>query len=723
MIHRIAFLLLLLCSLSCCSKNKTIDETPQLIRLEQLLENPSTEIESHFAVSAAEFSQYAGAGWSTDQGTIRVLDKKAVLLLPESPWRRRGFRLKFRVRSPVQRNLAVLVKGKVMAKYHLTARWSEQIFTLTDGDFKKPNVKQLQFAFDGPPAAVYAEFQELQFPLYSWGRTRVSNEVRSAFSVGSNAKARFQVKLPSGKPVFFFGIGAPYGMDKRKDQTARVITSEFEYRVTVKTGSVTKELLGKKMQFSPTTLRWEDHSLDLSEFAGQQVQLELRTSTNSAKDHFVAWSSPEIYNISTRKKKPNIILLSIDTLRADRIAQRTAPNLLRFAERSLQYKNAYCTFPSTLPSHASVMTGLYVGNHQVSRPAMQLARMKQIPQKLITVAETAQQAGYFTAGITDGGFVSSFYGFDQGFQQYSENINEKRENVATIGNGIAWLRNNSTRPFFLFLHSYYVHEPFTPPREVFHKLFPEAHPDREPKVSMEWLHKVVSGQTKPTEQDKEFIRRCYDAEVFFFDQNFGKLLDEMRNLKIDRDTVILIFGDHGEQFFDRDDTFGHGKTLAGEEIRVPLILHIPGRKAELREDLVSLVDLYPTLAELMQTTVDAPIDGISLLEATDSKKRFNRAIYYEVSYGNEAVWGAQTREFKLVLDKLKGKEFFYDLRKDPMEKTSLVDSPGRPMKLMKDLLAEYVRKSTTPTDLAKSQQEKQETGELREQLKALGYIN
>ena len=156
---------------------------------------------------------------------------------------------------------------------------------------------------------------------------------------------------------------------------------------------------------------------------------------------------------------------------------------------------------------------------------------------------------------------------------------------------------------------------------------------------------------------------------------------------------------------------------------MPLILHIPGRKPAERNDIVSLVDIFPTLVQIMGTKIESPLDGMSLLEPSDSRKRFNRSIYYEVTYGKEAMWGTQTREFKLVLDKQKGSELFYDLRKDPKQKNNIRDSDTRSFQMMKQVLATYIQKSTSPTEWAKSKQDKQETNELREQLKALGYIN
>jgi arylsulfatase A-like enzyme len=697
-----------------CNREPKGPEAPPLIRLSELVQDSKTEIDSHFTLEKSDLQPLQENGWIVGEKIVSAQEKRSSFLLPEWLWRSRDFRMKFSARSDHHREMTIHVQGKQLVRLYLTPEWKEYSIQYTSKDLKRPTVKQIQFIFGGEPAETYGEFQSFHLPLYSWGRTRISKEVRSALSVNSNSKLRFHLKLPSKNPVLFLGLGVPVEKGPRAEAT-------FQVHIESRKGS--GELIRRTMKFPQPYARWQDEKIDLKKHAGQEVVLELRTQSNAEKSHYMAWSSPEIYDVEAKREKPNIILLSIDTMRADRLSERLTPNLMRLARESQVFTNAYCTFPSTLPSHTSVMTGLYVANHQVSRPVEEIVRVKQIPHKLETIAELVSGTKYFTSGITDGGFVSSFFGFDRGFQQYSENVHMARKDVATISNAIKWLETNSQRPFFLFLHTYEVHEPFNPPVPVFEKLFPKPAVNKPPVITMEWLHRVVSGAVTPTEEQKEFIRQCYDAEIHFFDQNFGRLLDELKRLKLDQNTVILVFSDHGELFMEYQNTFGHGKTLARNEIQVPLILHIPGQKGATREDLVSLVDLYPTVADLIGAKVNSPVDGISLLEPPDSKKRFNRSIYYEVTYGNQAFWGAQTREFKMVLDKNNGAEFFYDLRKDPEERENVSNAENRSLQSMKALLAAYVQKSTSPTEWAKSKQDKQETEELREQLKALGYIN
>ncbi|MCI0415231.1 sulfatase [bacterium] len=716
------FVIVLICIFSFLGCRKEEKRTgPPLIRLHELLEDPSTEIKSDVPITSSGFQDFQGEGWTTGTNFISASDRRAIFLFPEAQRKIQGFRLKFQARSAVDRNLKITVQNKQIAVFRLTPEWKQYQLRFSSRDLSKPTVKQLIFQFDGAdPAAAspYADFRDLQTSSYLWGRSTLFKDTRSSLAIRAASNVIFQVTLPAQKPRLFFGIGVP----SRKKETPQ--QTQFVYSVIIHTKWGSNELLRRTMHSSPKDAKWKDESVDLSDFAGKQVRLELKSESSSSNlDSYIAWSSPEIYDVASMTNKPNIILISIDTLRADRVFSGFAPNLAAFAKQSIVYRNAYCTFPSTLSSHTSVMTGLYVASHQVSRPTYQIVRTKLIPRELNTIAEVAHQAGYYTAGITDGGFVSGFYGFEQGFQEYLENPEKSHNRVATLDNAQQWIGTNSNRPFFLFLHSYTVHEPFHPPADVFRKLFPKPALDQPPHITMEWLDKVVGGKLIPTEQQKEFVRQCYNAEVYFYDQNFGLLMRKLKQLGLDKNTVILIFGDHGEMFFDRDNTFGHGKTLHKEEISVPLILSLPGKKQEERTDLVSLVDIYPTLAALMGAEIRNPIDGISLLEPPGSAKRSRRTIYYELTYGNEAKWGIQSNEFKMVFDKQKGQQSFYDLRKDPEEKNDLSATAPRTMQSMKALLSAYIQKSVTPTELVKGAQDKKESDELREQLKALGYIN
>jgi arylsulfatase A-like enzyme len=269
-----------------------------------------------------------------------------------------------------------------------------------------------------------------------------------------------------------------------------------------------------------------------------------------------------------------------------------------------------------------------------------------------------------------------------------------------------------------------LHEPFHPPADVFRKLFPTfvLPTGKDPRVSIARLTGLMKGEFPLSEEEKTFVQDCYDAGVSFFDQRFGLFLARLERLGLLKNTVILIFGDHGEQLFDHGKGFGHGKSLRPEEIQVPLILYVPGNEPQVHPELVSLVDIYPTLAQLMKAVLPYNIDGVSLLQKYAGKPQ--RTVYYEVSFGRqEMLWGVQRDAHKLVLDARSGEESFYNVREDPDEAHGLSASGLADTAVLKDLLRAYIRRSTSSSGLKEGERDAAEPEEVQERLRALGYIN
>lgn len=712
----IAFLCVALLGTGCRNERKTDPATgnrPVVMRLESLLTDPGVNLTGGIEMTPGNFKDFAGNGWEVNQDSISAVNKRAVLILPELPPHVSKASLKFRatVPEPVQaRRVVINSRNKELATLNLKKGWHDYQI-----DLQADELNRLRFVFDGKKenGQPFVDFAGFELKFYSQAPFKIKNEVRPSILVPASSTVSFSFKLQDGKPLLTFGAGLEPNQQERR------------FKVTVQEGSSNKTI----SEFGVSAAEWRDLKVDLSSFAGKQVRLELKPANKTAASAaLVAWSSPEVFDVSNvQQQSPNIILFSIDALRPDHLSYhgypiRTSPNLDAFARKSIVFNNAYCTSPSTLPSHASVMTGLYPSKHHVGKKTKMIRRLQRIPDNLVTLAELAARQNYRTAAITDDGYVSSFYGFQQGFQQYVENNDvEKNEIVSTIDDGIAWLRKNKTRPFFLFLHSYEVHEPFTPPLSAFRHLFPDHKlvDEKSPEIYNEWLKEVMTEKIVPSAEEKDLVRKAFDAEIYFFDQQFGKLLKELQNLKLDQNTVIIVFSDHGQQFFDRGNAFGHASSLFVEEIRVPLFIYIPGKSHRQIDAPVSLVDLYPTVAELLREKEIPAVDGVNLLQA--SGKQFqNRTIYYEIHYGDKALWGMQNHEYKLIVDSEKG-EAFYDLRKDPKERESLKNVSARTMNIMKNLLSSYIAQSTAPPKF--DDQEREEAAELNERLRALGYIN
>jgi hypothetical protein len=306
---------------------------PPLIRLNELLEDPSTDIKSDIPISPSEFQEFQGDGWSVQKDLISASNKRALFLFPEAQRKIQGFRLKFQARSAVARVFKVNVQNKEIAVYGLTPEWKEYQVRFSARDLSRPTVKQLAFLFEGPDPASgpYADFRDLRMSSYLWGRSNLFKDMRSALAIRSASTVTFQLTLPPQKPRLFFGIGVPLKKGAAPQE------NQIVYSITVHSKRGSKELLRKTMPVSVHP-KWKDESVDLSDFAGKQVKLELKSESSSRnKDSYIAWSSPEIYDVASKKSKPNVILISIDTLRADRVFSGYAPNLAALAKQSIVY--------------------------------------------------------------------------------------------------------------------------------------------------------------------------------------------------------------------------------------------------------------------------------------------------------------------------------------------------------------------------------------------------
>ena len=699
-----------------CRKEKPVEGKRAgagVIRLESLLGQSSTKFQGGFEMTPENFAEFQGNGWEVNKDSVTAILKRAVLILPNVPDEVNGAFLRFRANQPADvssRRLVIQSKEKELAAVNLITGWHDYQIAL-----KPHEMKRLRFVFEGRKSAdqTFGDFSNFELQYYGHGPVKIQNELRPSILIPASGSVSFSVNVPAGKPFLFVGAGL-----QGEEQ-------ERSYSVHAQQENSSKKL----SEFSVSSSQWRDTEIDLSAYAGKNVRLELKPESQKATNGVIAWSNPEILDVSAKKDGLNVILFSIDALRPDHLSYygypiKTSPNLDAFARASIVFDNAHCTSPSTLPSHTSVVTGLYPSNHQVGKKTKMIPRLQRIPDKLVTLAELLSQQDYRTAAITDNGYMSSFYGFQQGFQQYVENNDvEKNEVVSTIDDGIAWLKKNRTRPFFLFLHSYEVHEPFTPPLSAFRHLFPDykLKDDKSPEIYNEWLKDVMTGKVIPTEEEKDLVRKAFDAEIYFFDQQFGKFWKELQNLQLDKNTIIVIISDHGQAFFDRGTDFGHANTLFAEEIRVPLFVFVPGKAHQQNRQLASLVDVYPTIASLLKIKKTPSVDGIDLLDPS-GKQFANRRIYYEIHYADKAIWGMQNHEYKMIVDSEKG-EYFFDVRKDPREMKDLKSLSPRAMNIMKGLLSTYIAQSTAPPKFRETPTDSKEAAELNERLRALGYLN
>ncbi len=301
---------------------------------------------------------------------------------------------------------------------------------------------------------------------------------------------------------------------------------------------------------------------------------------------------------------PNVILISLDTLRADRLGvlgnrHELTPNLDAFARRATSFSEAYATFPNTILSHGSIFTGL--------RP-IDLGNLFDVRiHGLETLARAFSRAGYATAAFTENAFVGAAWGFANGFDLYHDrpgfgggNTGHARE---TFSRGLKWLTERPPGPWFLFLHTYETHAPYNADPADIESLTARYHTDYKGPLKWSVLTRGMNLQSAtgldPHADTSRQIALLYDAVVRRLDRAFGELIDRLGEAGALNNTIVVVFSDHGESLMEAG-VHGHGKTLNTEELRVPLIFFEPGRipgNATVATP-VSLIDLGPTIAQL-----------------------------------------------------------------------------------------------------------------------------
>jgi arylsulfatase len=322
-----------------------------------------------------------------------------------------------------------------------------------------------------------------------------------------------------------------------------------------------------------------------------------------------------------RPTGPNLLLISIDTLRADRLGAYGAPLPTspafdrRLAAAGVLFEHAWSQSPKTTPSHMTLFTSLFPSVHGVELWDG-TAPVHALRPAIHTLAEVLRNAGYATAAFTGGAHMEGTWGFRQGFQVYEECDGEE------LGHARRWLRRHADRPFFLFFHTYQVHDPYLPPLATVDRLDGAYRgPLRDvvrtlrndPGAWADAHRRFWSAVDRDDPASVAFVARLYDAGILHMDATtLAPLLDHLAALGRERDTLVVFTADHGEAFLE------HGRflhdDLHAETLHVPLVLRLPGRLPAGRRvaEPVRLVDVMPTILDLLGVPGPPGMQGRSL---------------------------------------------------------------------------------------------------------------
>jgi arylsulfatase A-like enzyme len=424
---------------------------------------------------------------------------------------------------------------------------------------------------------------------------------------------------------------------------------------------------------------------------------------------------------------PNVLLIVVDTLRSDHLGsygyvRKTSPNIDRLARESILFKSSISQAPWTLPSVATILTSLYPSVHEAKDFSRKLS------SRLITLPEILMDHFYETGGIISGDFVSSHYGFDQGFGFFDEESICGHKGISSPSvskKAIGFLRKKKKEKFFLFLHYFDPHFNY-----VSHDKYHYS-PNYTGRLSSgEDIGELRKMRNNLSPDDIDYLVALYDGEISFTDEYIGFVLEELKALNLYDNTLIILTADHGEEFMERG-WLGHSTTLYSEQIAVPLILKSPKRKKGLSFDNhVGLIDIMPTALELcgIEKNDKMVMQGVNLLELIEGRTlREKGAVFSEVSYIDEGIrafkQSAVWKQWKITRNMKDNSYELYNIELDRDERNNLLGNNKVVFEQMKDLLAQWERTNHGIVAKKGAHDTVIMEGQLKSRLKSLGYIN
>jgi arylsulfatase A-like enzyme/Tfp pilus assembly protein PilF len=392
----------------------------------------------------------------------------------------------------------------------------------------------------------------------------------------------------------------------------------------------------------------------------------------------------------------NVLLVTLDTTRADRIgcygyAKAKTPNLDFLALNGVRFSNAYCQVPLTLPSHCSILTGSYPIYHKVHNNGSYY-----LSPSHVTLAEVLKERGYKTAAFVSSFTVDSRFGLDQGFEVYDDKFQEdeiiktfrsERKADKVFSSFSNWLDKNAEEKFLCWIHFYDPHLPYDPPSPF----------------------------------KEEFSDSLYDGEIGYMDFYVGKTIEKLREKNILDKTLIVLAGDHGEGLGEKGE-YDHGIFIYDNTLKVPFILYSEKNLPQgmTINSRVRLIDIMPTLLEILKIPSHKGTQGISLLEYIEGRKKDDLPSYIETYYPREDFnWseliGLIDDEWKYIQAP---KEELYNLKRDPDEEKNVIDKEKKVASEMKEKLKSAIKDYSSGIEASR----KKLTPEEQEKLRSLGYL-
>ena len=413
-----------------------------------------------------------------------------------------------------------------------------------------------------------------------------------------------------------------------------------------------------------------------------------RETSRDASSAEMAEEANALEQVTTQRTRPNILLISLDTVRADHLGcygykQDTTPNLDKLAAEGVRFEQCRTQATWTLPAHMSMFTSLLPSHHGVDN----LNRI--LPRRVLLLTEILQQANYQTAALVNNGQMRAHWGFDRGFDLWQEfEVDTLAGSALNITDeALSWLQNARTdQPYFLFLHYYDAHDPYDS-SEKFRQQF-------NVELSAQQCRELCFAHRTPespplSPKVLSQLTAAYDAGLAELDHELGRLLAE-----VNPETLIVIFSDHGEAF-EEHGWMLHGATLYEEEVRVPLLMRLPKSvlAGKTVTDSTMLLDIGPTLLSFANLQPPQQFQGMNLRPTIEGKSLTPRYVCAESKallegrYTRSAVLG----DYKAIWSLEDGSCELFHL---PNEQIDIAAQDPKLAAVMKDRLLDWVNEES-----------------------------
>ena len=480
---------------------------------------------------------------------------------------------------------------------------------------------------------------------------------------------------------------------------------------------------------------WKNEEVALSIFSRKKVTIQFLSQKIDPTGMMVKldpasalWGGVRLGNFVRKKREMNIILISLDTLRADHLGiegyfRDTSPNIDALAKQGVYFKEAIATAPWTLPSHRAIFTGLFP-SFQKAVVKKEQRPMEMLPPEKRMLTEFLYLNGYVTQAFTAGGYVAAQWGFFRGFDRYVEVRRKNTKNASSLfPRATMWIEAQRDKKFFLFLHTFDIHAPYQ-------------------------QRYFLKGLDQPSKVEGAVAR--YDSGIRYVDKFIGQLKEKLDELGLTENTILILTSDHGEELWQRDNPHSHGHTLYDDLLRIPLLFYCPSKfKPRLISGMqVQSTDIMPTILDLIGVTPPKSVQGKSLkryllgravpkksiafsevsftghfrqsIRMLTPRGKFKFILTPSMSHSGYSTENNSEPEypFEKTIKSTAGREF-YDLEKDPGELSPLLPNENQSFSQMEVELNKFF------PNVNSLPQKKNESlpidDDLKEQLKALGY--